>query len=90
MTRFEESIPLACRVAAYLEGQRGTQTVTIAAISEALNVSPTVVIQLFEVFGVTPVSWEAPSDYEVAAIVETLTRHEFAYRASRVTAKGSE
>jgi ABC-type proline/glycine betaine transport system ATPase subunit len=59
------------------------QTVSVLAIANGLHRIPGEVHRLFELFGLQPVSWQFPEDYEVATIIETLTRHEVAARYNR-------
>ena len=86
MTEFEKHLPLINEVVALLERwQLQRQTVNVLAIGNGLHRMPGEIIRLFNLFGIQPVAWNLPEDYEVAAIIETLTRDEVLQRYNRVS-----
>jgi hypothetical protein len=78
----KKSLPFVNQVIAWLSSQR-TPTVTLLQLSNGTRHSPGEIIKLFELFGVQPISWLFPSDFEISTIVESLGRHEMAARANR-------
>jgi hypothetical protein len=80
VSEFERSLPLVNEIVALLGEPRPGEVTTIAAIADGLHRSPNEIIRVFEILGIQPVSWEAPSDYRIEDILEAATRHEVSQR----------
>jgi hypothetical protein len=79
-TKFEAQLPLVNEVVAFLESLRPRETVSVVEIANGLNRSRNEIITLFDVLNIQPGRWDEPSDYEIAAILESCSRHEVSAR----------
>jgi hypothetical protein len=81
MDLFEQNLSAICEMYDALE-HWPRRTVTVPEVAVALGQTRNEVIKLFGILNITPPSWESPSDYEVATILEATCRHEVSRRFS--------